>query len=346
MALGFRRGLMYRPAIYFARPTGAQMQRIIFNAEGLAGDEIHRKDQWIEELSSGYVRLNADPVTDAPFRGELRIAALDQTAVGTIHGTVKSILRTPKEIAEEDADNLVLLCNGGQSPMRIAQNGAVVDLSEGASVLIEQSRPSQVLTPLGDCHLLALQAPRTSLRMRLPTAESQIMVPIAGYSTALGLAMGYANIFLENDINSWELVEFCASNHIADLIAAAITPERAESTEAGVRTARLRAIKDDILRHLASPSLSISDVAARQGISPAYIRKLFAASGTSFRDFVLAERLSRAHRMLRDPQLASRQIGAIAFDAGFSDLSYFNRTFRRSFGVTPSELRAGIKKDA
>jgi AraC-like DNA-binding protein len=40
--------------------------------------------------------------------------------------------------------------------------------------------------------------------------------------------------------------------------------------------------------------------------------------------------------------LASRQIGTIAFDIGFSDLSYFNRTFRRAFGVTPSELRANI----
>lgn len=322
------------------------MQRIIFNAAGLAGDETRRKDQWIEELSSGYVRLNADPATEAPFRGDLRIAALDQTAVGTIRGTVKSILRTSKEIAEEDTDNLVLLCNGGQTPMRIVQNDAVVDLSEGASVLIEQSQPSQVLTPHGDCHLLALQVPRSWLRMRLPAAESQIMLPISGNSGALGLAMGYANILLENDINARELIEFYAPNHIADLIAAAITPERAESTEDGVRTARLRTIKDDILCHLASPSLSLSDVAARQGISPAYIRKLFAESGTSFRSFVLAERLSCAYRMLRNPQLASRQIGAVAFDAGFSDLSYFNRTFRRSFGVTPSELRAGIKKDA
>lgn len=49
-----------------------------------------------------------------------------------------------------------------------------------------------------------------------------------------------------------------------------------------------------------------------------------------------------AHRMLRDPLLASRRISTIAFDIGFSDLSYFNRTFRRAFGVTPSHPRANI----
>jgi AraC-like DNA-binding protein len=34
------------------------------------------------------------------------------------------------------------------------------------------------------------------------------------------------------------------------------------------------------------------------------------------------------------------KIATIALDAGFGDLSYFNRTFRRRFGVAPSELRA------
>jgi AraC-like DNA-binding protein len=44
--------------------------------------------------------------------------------------------------------------------------------------------------------------------------------------------------------------------------------------------------------------------------------------------------------LLSDPRCAGRKISAVAFDAGFSDLSYFNRTFRRRYGASPSELRA------
>jgi AraC-like DNA-binding protein len=33
-------------------------------------------------------------------------------------------------------------------------------------------------------------------------------------------------------------------------------------------------------------------------------------------------------------------VSAIAFDAGFNDLSHFNRAFRQRFGVTPSEIKA------
>ena len=34
--------------------------------------------------------------------------------------------------------------------------------------------------------------------------------------------------------------------------------------------------------------------------------------------------------------------GQIAFEAGFGDLSYFNRAFRRRFGGSPSDIRASV----
>jgi AraC-like DNA-binding protein len=74
-----------------------------------------------------------------------------------------------------------------------------------------------------------------------------------------------------------------------------------------------------------------------------YVRKLFESEGSSFSECVLGERLIRAHRMLTDPRFADRSIASAAFDAGFGDVSYFNRSFRRRFGATPSEIRAEAK---
>ena len=47
--------------------------------------------------------------------------------------------------------------------------------------------------------------------------------------------------------------------------------------------------------------------------------------------------------MLSDPRLAERTISAIAYDAGFGDLSHFNRAFHRRYGETPSDVRAGSR---
>ena len=70
------------------------------------------------------------------------------------------------------------------------------------------------------------------------------------------------------------------------------------------------------------------------------MQALFEDESATFSQFLLGERLARVHRMLGDPLHLARPISAIAYDAGFGDLSHFNRAFRRRYGATPSEIRA------
>jgi AraC-like DNA-binding protein len=81
-------------------------------------------------------------------------------------------------------------------------------------------------------------------------------------------------------------------------------------------------------------------IAAQHRVKPRWVQRLFECEGTTFTEYVLAQRLGRAHRLLTDPRYASLKISTIALDIGFGDLSYFNRAFRRRYGMTPSELRA------
>jgi AraC-like DNA-binding protein len=77
----------------------------------------------------------------------------------------------------------------------------------------------------------------------------------------------------------------------------------------------------------------------RQGITPRYVHKLFEVEGISFSQFVLEARLARAYHMLTDSQHAGMTISAVAFLAGFGDLSHFNHSFRRRYGSSPSGIR-------
>ena len=71
---------------------------------------------------------------------------------------------------------------------------------------------------------------------------------------------------------------------------------------------------------------------------------LFEAEGLSFLEYVFAERLPG--HMKCSTTDSDRTISAIAFAVGFSDLSHFNRTFRRRFGRTPTEVRADVAHDS
>ena len=75
------------------------------------------------------------------------------------------------------------------------------------------------------------------------------------------------------------------------------------------------------------------------------LHMLFEDDGASFSEFVVGQRLARAHRMLSDPRQMAQTVNAIALHVGFNDVSYFNRTFRRRFGMTPSDVRATATRD-
>lgn len=159
---------------------------------------------------------------------------------------------------------------------------------------------------------------------------------------ALNLLVTYASAIADTLPLTTPELQRLAVSHMQDLIAATIAAMRGVRAIAegrGVAAARLRAIMTDICAHVSDGELSVAEVAQRQRVTPRYVHKLFENEGLTFSSFVLGQRLARARRMLSDPRLADRNISAIAFAVGFGDLSYFNRTFRRQYGVTPSEIK-------
>jgi AraC-like DNA-binding protein len=133
-----------------------------------------------------------------------------------------------------------------------------------------------------------------------------------------------------------------AAIHLGELVGlACASADLRRSPLPSVKAARLQAARAYIIRHLGDPELSAASVAGHLGITPRYLHRLFEDQPETFARFVLTERLTRAHRLLDDPRHDGWSISAIAFDVGFRDLSYFNRTFRRAYGCTPSDVRRG-----
>jgi AraC-like DNA-binding protein len=68
-----------------------------------------------------------------------------------------------------------------------------------------------------------------------------------------------------------------------------------------------------------------------------FLRTFRQVVGMTPHQFVLRTRLHRAAVRLR---ASDESVSAIAFAAGFRDLSTFNRRFRRLMGASPSAYRA------
>jgi AraC-like DNA-binding protein len=97
-------------------------------------------------------------------------------------------------------------------------------------------------------------------------------------------------------------------------------------------TAALRLIEAQ-----AHEPLSLADLARQAAMSPYHFLRTFrAVVGMTPHQFILRTRLHRAAVRLRR---STEDVSAIALDAGFNDLSTFNRRFRQLMGQSPSLYR-------
>ena len=84
--------------------------------------------------------------------------------------------------------------------------------------------------------------------------------------------------------------------------------------------------------------LTLAEVAQHLRRSPAVVSRLFTRATTvGFSRTVTRLRVSEACRLLRTTQ---RSIGQICWDAGFANLSNFNRRFKEETGMTPRQYRS------
>jgi len=97
---------------------------------------------------------------------------------------------------------------------------------------------------------------------------------------------------------------------------------------------------DEVLRYIHAHhqrSLTLPEVAKVVGLGPESFSRFFRRlTGHTFIETLIQIRLASALALLRE---STDTIAAVAYACGFEDLSNFNRQFRRSYGITPSEAR-------
>ncbi len=112
------------------------------------------------------------------------------------------------------------------------------------------------------------------------------------------------------------------------------------SQSPGLRAYHLERVKQYALAHLRHPALHIDVIATGVKLSPRYIHRLFEDEPLSLMNWVKKERLVRAREQLEQPG-CRLSICKVAHAWGFSDQAHFSRSFRKHFGMSPCEVRAG-----
>ena len=291
--------------------------------------------EWfLEEFARKVFRINIDPRIEQVYRLDFNVRSLP----GLTYCIGES---TPARWSRDKSDEAYGLAIPlfGKMTFCWDRNEAAVD---PGAVFIGPA--GDMLEMQSDTRFLSLHLSTDILRQTIPNFQSLSCSVLPPGTEVIRHLLNYISL-MESDsrIASPDLGRTVAT-HVHDLVALAlgVTREAADLASArGGSAARLATIKRAILASLSDPGLSASKIAAHHGLSTRYLHMLFERENTTYSTFVLDARLERAHRILCDSRSVGRSVSDIAYSVGFGDLSYFNRTFKRRFGATPTELRTG-----
>ena len=87
--------------------------------------------------------------------------------------------------------------------------------------------------------------------------------------------------------------------------------------------------------------ISVADAAAVAGYSPSHFMRIFRqVTGRTFVEYLTDYRLSAAVYYLKE---TDEDVGAVAANCGFDNISYFIRRFRKKYGAPPGRYRRQAK---
>jgi len=296
-------------------------------------------EAWREGIWRGFCRLDVGPIEDKYIDCRNEFAQLHSVAIATPRGGPVRFARTRNLLGDGCDDMVLIAATHGQ--VRVTQGSKTIDLAAGQMCLTE-------MNAVGTADLdktsgfTTTRFPRRLLLKVAPSAETQL-ARLLGHDWALRrMIERYLGLCYDVADSLDELGQKAASQHLADLVGL-LLGTNAEQKEligqGGFANVRLNLVKADILQNLDKGDLTIKAVARTNGVSERQAQRLFASSGTTFSEFVLEQRLLLARRLLLHDSARHRKVSDIAYAVGFNDLSYFHRSFRKRFGITPSEMQ-------
>ncbi len=298
----------------------------------------------IQDVWAPVTKVDIAPADRRAFDVDATAHILPSLSIGW--GRFASYRATRTRALAADSSDDIVFCLLTDTPWVASQDGKESTVCGAGEFFVNVSdAPANAWLPARSNQLLNVSIPRDVLAPSVEDLDS-VSKTVLPATPAARLFKAYV-LALVGVLESLSPEDVARTqSHVQDLAVMALGARRDAGEVArkrGVRAARLQAVKADIAANLAHPDFSMAWIARRHRISPRYLRELFGTAGTSFSDYTLDRRLAHARQLLGESGLADARISTIALESGFGDLSYFNRTFRQKFGMTPTEARTALR---
>lgn len=250
----------------------------------------------------------------------------------------QSIRRDRGDITRDSAEHFFLIVQE-EGRALMSQRESVRMLCPGDLMLIDSAEPSEFTFFGNYSRQLSVHMPRTELKRRFGDAlRGGLFMPRTDH-TALAIIAVLAKTFEHS--NSHQQTNYLGEamfGLLGSMLYAGGAPARSINADVGNAQLLEQALSYIDVHHT-DGELTIQRMASDLKVSSRQLQRAFAALDTTPSEYLLQKRLASVCLALKQKRITESKtlISTIAFNAGFNDLSYFNRLFRATFNCTPGQ---------
>jgi AraC-like DNA-binding protein len=291
-------------------------------------NERERFSYWRDVVCQSLFNVSAE-APPGHFNGYMKVRASGPLRFLTSESSCYRFTRSKRNISAAPADHCtVLLQVHGQTAIEQDDDTFVVQPNDIA--IFDGRQPFNAVNSDGGRRIVAVM-PRAMINSRAPWLSRR---PLYRFSSSRFLDLARRHmVHLKSDDLTDNQTNLLTEN-LRNLLALASTDIAPNRLQAELQ---LEALLAFCRQNLRSTKLSPQFAADHFRISVRTVHLRFATLGQTFGGWLLDTRLEACARVLREQP--TRHISEIAYIHGFNDLSYFNKSFRARFGMTPKEFR-------
>ncbi len=229
----------------------------------------------------------------------------------------------------------------------IATKECFIAYSPDAAIVVRSSdrefRPGRGFAIVGNLAGISVTAPGSFSLVLISCQPSAYPAHITDcivspVTPVFRLLRGYTSIALQSLGQDPEL-DVLILEHLEVLAKRLSLPEDGTFARGpGKASSKIARVLETIRSNALDPDFTLGTLAALENVTPRCLQQYLALARTSFTSALNEARLQKALELLSRRSHLNMTIGAVAFAAGFNDISTFNRHFKRRFGYPPSSI--------